>query len=203
MSTECPTTESAAQLRAAVKEKYSTVSREPRGHFSYPVGRESVARLGYPAKWLAAVPPEVVERFVGVGNPFSIREVRKGERVLDVGCGCGLDAFVAASLAGPAGHVVGVDLTTEMLDWARKAKAETSVEHLHFMEGSVEALPFEDASFDLVISNGVLNLVPDKDAVFREIARVLRPQGCFAAADVVVMETIPEDILTSLDAWST
>jgi arsenite methyltransferase len=203
MPDECLKHDYAEQLRTAVKEKYRLISHKPIGRFPYPVGRESLDRLGYPAELAAAVPPEVIERFVGVGNPFSIRRVRNGETVLDIGCGCGLDSFLAALQAGPEGHVVGVDLTPEMLEWASKAAAQSSLTNLDFREGSAEALPFEDASFDLVISNGVLNLVPDKESAFREIARVLRPEGEFVAADVVVVETIPEETLASMDAWST
>jgi arsenite methyltransferase len=200
---ECLTLERAEELRTAVKGRYRAVSRNPRGHFVYPVGRESLARLGYAPEWLDRVPPEVAKRFVGVGNPFSVRLAHKGERVLDVGCGCGLDTFVAASLVGPEGYAVGIDLTREMLDPPRAALTRSTLKHLEFREGSVEALPFEDASFDVVISNGVLNLVPDKDAAYREIARVLRPGGDFVAADLVILETIPEHVLSSKDAWST
>ena len=202
MSAECSTAKEAAQIRAAVKEKYARLSREPQAQMPYPVGRESLARLGYRPEWLAPIPSAVLDRFIGVGNPFSIRRVETGERVLDVGCGCGLDAFVAASLVGSAGEVIGIDLTPEMLEWPRKAQEEVRAGNLRFMECSVEALPFDDASFDLVISNGVLNLVPDKDAAFREIARVLRHDGDFVAVDLIVMETIPEDVLKSVDAWS-
>lgn len=197
------TSEQAARLRAAVQGKYRAVSRDPHGHFAYPIGRESLARLGYAPEWLAAAPPDVAEWFVGVGNPFSVRPVRRGERVLDVGCGCGLDTFVAGSLVGPEGQAVGLDLTAEMLERARAASAGSVMPQLEFREGSVEAMPFADASFDLVISNGVLNLVPDKDRAFAEIARVLRPSGDFVAADLVVMSAIPEEILSSMDAWST
>jgi arsenite methyltransferase len=168
----------------------------------YPVGRESLARLGYRSEWLAGIPSAIVDRFIGVGNPFNLRLAQSGERVLDVGCGCGLDAFVAGAMVGTTGEVVGIDLSPEMLDWPRTAQEEIHARNLRFIEGSVEALPFEDASFDLVISNGVLNLVPDKDAAFHEIARVLRDDGDFVAADVIVMETIPEDVLKNLDAWS-
>jgi arsenite methyltransferase len=191
------------QLKSAIKNKYRGVSRKAEGRFPYPVGQESLKRLGYLREWIRAVPKDVVDRFVGVGNPFSIRPVGKGERVLDIGCGCGLDSFVAALQTGPEGLVFGIDLTAEMLDWARKAQAETAMENLCFQEGSAEELPFENASFDLVISNGVLNLVPDKESAFREIARVLRPEGSFVAADLVVVESIPEETLASMDAWST
>jgi SAM-dependent methyltransferase len=203
MSDEYLTSERAEQLRIAVKKKYSGISRKPNNHFPYPVGRESLEWLGYAAELIAAIPPEVVDRFVGVGNPFSIQRVRKGERVLDIGCGCGLDSFVSALQAGPEGLVVGIDLTAEMLEWARNAKMGALRGPLHFQEGSAEELPFKDASFDLVISNGVLNLVPDKESAFREIARVLHPEGTFVAADLVIVETLPEETLASMDAWST
>jgi SAM-dependent methyltransferase len=193
----------AAKIRTAVKERYARAARNPDAEqMPYPVGRDSLERLGYRSEWLTAVPPSILERFVGIGNPFSIRQVQAGERVLDVGCGCGLDTFVAASLVGPTGNVVGIDLTPEMLELPRRVREKVRIGNLRFMEASVEALPFDDASFDLVISNGVLNLVPDKDAAFLEIARVLREGGDFAVADIVVIETIPDEVLESVDAWS-
>jgi ubiquinone/menaquinone biosynthesis C-methylase UbiE len=139
---------------------------------------------------------------VGVGNPFRLRKPQAGERVLDVGCGCGLAAHVASLLVGPAGCVVGIDLTPEMVTLAATPLPSWGPRNLKFVEGSVEALEFESAAFDQVISNGVLNLVPDKDAAFREICRVLRPGGVFAAADVVVLETIPQEVLDAADSWS-
>ena len=192
-----------AELKVAVKEKYRGVARKPHGQFPYPVGQESLERLGYRTEWITAVPREIVDRFVGVGNPFSIRRVQRGERVLDIGCGCGLDSYVSALQTGPEGLVAGIDLTIEMLEWACTARADALPGNLHFREASAEALPFENASFDLVISNGVLNLVPDKKSAFREIARVLRREGDFVAADLVVEETLPEQTLASMDAWST
>ncbi len=200
---ECPTFERAAQLRAAVLDRYAIVARQPQGHFAYPVGAESLVRLGYRAEWLTAVPSEVADRFVGVGNPLGLRPAHRGERVLDVGCGCGLDTFVAAFMVGNEGQAVGLDLTPEMLEIARTSLARTTSHNLQFQEGGAEALPFEDASFDLVISNGVLNLVPNKDAAFREIARVLRPQGEFVAADLIIVDIVPEQVLASVNAWST
>jgi SAM-dependent methyltransferase len=186
-----------------VQEKYRLVSQHPTGHFRYPTGRESTVQLGYLPEWLEAVPPEVVDRFVGVGNPFSVRKPTAGTGVLDVGCGCGLDAFVAAGLVGPEGRAVGLDLSADMLRPAQEALATSRVRNLGFERGSVEVLPFEDASFDLVISNGAMNLVPDKDAAFREIHRVLKPGGTLAVADLLVVETIPEEVLADTDAWST
>lgn len=203
MSEECLTPERAAELRDAVKDRYRSVAERPDGQFPYPVGRASARRLGYAPEWLGAVPDRVVEHFIGVGNPFDIRQPRPGERVLDVGCGCGFDAWVAAGLVGPDGRVVGVDLTPEMLGLARRALAEQDPGNLELHEGGVEALPFDDESFDQVITNGVLNLVPDKDAAFREIHRVLRPGGILAAADLLVIDTVPEEVLADADAWST
>ncbi|MBI2919750.1 MAG: methyltransferase domain-containing protein [Planctomycetes bacterium] len=184
----------------AIVAKYRDVAARPCGHFKYPVGRRSALRLGYRPAWLAPIPRDVVARFVGVGNPFTLKRPARGSRVLDVGCGCGMDAFIAAQLAGPRGRVSGLDLTPEML--ARARRAGKRFPGTEFLEGTVEALPFERASFDLVISNGVLNLAPDKDAAYREIRRVLRPGGVLAAADLLVVETLPPQTLASMDAWS-
>lgn len=176
----------------AVRKKYRAVAADPRGHFAYPVGRASARRLGYGP--LKGIPAAAVDRFVGIGNPFRVARLRAGDRVLDVGCGSGLDAFVAAKLAD---RVVGLDLTPEMLPARRTFKNVT------FRAGDVEALPFADGAFTLVISNGALNLVPDKRAAFREIHRVLAPGGRFAAADLVVRRTVPAKMLRDMDAWST
>ena len=203
MADECLSPERTAQLRNAVKERYASVAEEPEGQFPYPVGRASALGLGYMPEWLDGVPERVVARFVGVGNPFSVQQPTAGERVLDVGSGCGLDALVAAALVGPAGRVAGIDLTPEMLEEARDALRQTGLANVDFRGGSAEALPFDDGSFDRVISNGVLNLVPDKAAAFREIRRVLRPGGTFAAADLLVTETVPDEVLADADAWST
>ena len=192
-----------AEIRRAVQEKYRAVSGDPEGKFPYPVGRKSALALGYDSRGLVAIPAEVVDHFVGVGNPFRLRAPRPGERVLDIGCGCGLDTFVAAVLAGPAGRAVGVDLTPAMLERPRRALSDWSHTAPEFVEGDAEDLPFADDSFDLVISNGVLNLVPDKDAAFAEIHRVLRPRGVFAAADLLVVASIPDEVPADMDAWST
>jgi arsenite methyltransferase len=202
MTAEGLSPERATDIRNAVKSKYREVAARTEGKFPYPTGNESALKLGYDPSWLSRIPAQVLNRFVGVGNPFRIRAPRTGDRVLDAGCGCGMDTFVAALLAGAQGQAIGIDLTEEMLNIARAA-ASSETGNMEFHVGSIEALPFADASFDLVISNGVLNLVPDKAAAFSEIARVLRPEGALAAADLLVVETIPQEILANTDAWST
>jgi len=203
MASEALSPERATGIRSAVKSKYREVAIQPEGKFPYPTGKESALTLGYDLSWLEKIPAEVLKRFVGVGNPFKIRVPQPGNRVLDAGCGCGMDTFIAALLAGSQGQAHGIDLTAEMLDLARAAVASSGIDNVEFREGSIEALPFEDATFDLVISNGALNLIPDKAAAFSEIARVLRPKGALAAADLLVVETIPPEVLANTDAWST
>jgi arsenite methyltransferase len=190
-------------IHDAVQGKYREVARQPLGHFSYPIGRESLRGLGYAPEWLAGIPAEVADRFVGVGDPFHLRRPGEGESVLDVGCGCGLDTLVSALLVGARGRAVGLDLTHGMLAVAHTARNRQGLRHLAFVQGAAEALPFRDEAFDQVISNGVLNLVPDKDAAFREIWRILRPGGMLTVADLIVVETIPDEVLYDLDAWST
>ena len=191
------------KIRIAVRSKYQKVADNPEGLFSYPVGRESVLKLGYDPLWLESVPSDVVSGFVGVGNPFKIQTPNPGDRVLDAGCGCGLDTFIASFLAGPSGTAMGIDISEQMLALPRAAAGKFNNGNIEFREGSVENLPFEDSSFDLVLSNGVLNLVPDKAVAFSEIARVLRPKGAMVAADLLVIETIPQEIVDNTDAWST
>jgi SAM-dependent methyltransferase len=173
-----------ATIRDGIAQKYRKVAASPEGLFRYPTGEASARGLGYPPNLLAAIPQTIRERFVGVGNPISLRPIRAGESVLDLGCGAGFDAFIAAQLVGPAGRVVGIDLSPEMLAVARAGQAEAGFPEVEFREASVEALPFPDTSFDVALSNGVLNLVPDKPAALREIFRVLRPGGRLQACDI-------------------
>jgi arsenite methyltransferase len=203
MMLEPPSCERSEEIRRAVKLKYQQVAASPNGLFSYPIGKEGALGLGYNPSWFGFVPVDVLHRFVGVGNPFSIRAPKVGDRVLDAGCGCGFDTFIAASIAGPSGRAVGIDLTAEMLNVARAAAVPFKNGNLEFREGSLEKLPFDDGFFDLVISNGVLNLIPDKKAAFSEIARALRRGGVFVAADLLLIENIPPEILSNTDAWST
>ena len=187
----------ADRLREAVRGRYRAFARGEGAGFAYPVGRAGALRLGYDPAILDALPPAVVSRFAGVGHPLSVAPPRPGDRVLDVGCGAGLDVLVAARMVGSGGRAVGIDLVPEMLEQARGDAGGAE-----FLEGGAESLPFPDGSFDRVISNGVLNLVPDKDAAWREIRRVLRPGGEFAAADLLVTEDVPPEVLADRDAWS-
>lgn len=183
-----------ATIRGGVAEKYRKVAVSPAGLFRYPTGEASARGLGYPPDLLAAIPPAIRERFVGVGNPFALGPLRPGDAVLDLGCGAGFDALVAAQLVGPAGRVVGIDLSPEMLAVAEAGRAEVGFSRVEFRAAAVEALPFPDASFDVALSNGVLNLVPDKPAALREIFRVLRPGGRLQACDIsLVGERLPPD----------
>ena len=188
---------------AAIRSQYAKVAANASGHFPYPVGRPSAERLGYSRAALDAVPAEVLDRFVGVGNPFPLCGELEGKRVLDVGCGCGVDSFVAAGFVGPTGTVVGIDLSSEMVDVARRAVATRPSLSLQFREASALDLPFAEAAFDVVISNGVLNLVPDKDRAFEELARVLRRGGVLAVADLLAVDEIPAEVRSDPHAWAT
>jgi len=181
-------------IRHGILEKYRQVADSPAGLFGYPTGEASALGLGYPAALVACVPPAIRERFVGVGNPFALGDVRSGENVLDLGCGAGLDAFIAAQHVGAGGAVAGVDLSAELLAVAKAGRAETGWAQIDFREAAIEALPFPEASFDVALSNGVLNLIPDKPAALREIFRVLRPGGRLQACDIglVGAETPPD-----------
>jgi arsenite methyltransferase len=195
--------ETASKIRNSVTSKYRDVAERPEGHFPYTIGKASALKLGYEASWLEAIPEEIVERFVGVGNPFSVHTPQPGESILDAGCGCGMDAFVSSIIVGPSGRVAGMDITDRMLSLPRKFASRFKLKNLEFREASIEALPYGDAAFDVVVSNGALNLVPDKMAAFSELARVLREGGILAVADLLVMEEIPVEVLTDRDAWST
>ncbi len=183
-----------SDARHGVLEKYRKVAVSPEGLFRYPTGKKSALGLGYDPVLIASVPSAVCGHFVGVGNPLALGEIGVGEAVLDLGCGAGFDVFVAAELVGPAGRVVGIDLSPAMLAVAETGRREAGLAHVEFREAGVEGLPFPAASFDVALSNGVLNLVPDKPAALREIFRVLRPGGRLQACDMgLVGEEPPPD----------
>lgn len=187
-------TSSASSVRASVLEKYRKVALSPVGYFTYPTGESSALDLGYPAQIVGALPADIRARFVGVGNPFALGAVRLGDAVLDLGCGAGFDACVAAMAVGPTGRVVGVDLSSEMLVVAERGRAVAGLPNVEFRQADVEVLPFSDATFDVALSNGVLNLIPDKPAALREVFRVLKPGGRLQACDMgLIGEESPPD----------
>jgi SAM-dependent methyltransferase len=188
-------------LKSEIKKTYASVSQEPEHDFVFPTGRSWAQDLGYPEE-LARVPDAAVESFAGVANPFSLGRLSPGERVLDLGCGAGTDTLVAAQMVAPDGHVTGIDMTPEMLAKARAAAAELGAANVELVEGEVERLPFPDESFDVVISNGVIDLVPDKDAVFSELQRVLRPGGRIQIADVTIQNPVSEEGRRNIDLWT-
>ncbi len=188
-------------LKSEIKKTYACVSQEPGSDFIFPTGRAWAEDLGYPPE-LARVPEGAVESFAGVANPFSLGRLAAGERVLDLGSGAGTDSLVAAQMVGPEGRVVGIDMTPEMLAKARAAANELGAENVEFVESEAESLPFEDASFDVVISNGVIDLIPDKDAVFSELHRVLAPGGRLQIADVTIQNPVSEEGRRNIDLWT-
>jgi arsenite methyltransferase len=188
-------------LKCEIKKTYASVSGEPDKEFIFPTGRAWAEDLDYPPE-LANVPELAVESFAGVANPFSLGRLQPGERVADLGCGAGTDSLVAAQMVGHSGWVTGIDMTPEMLAKARAAAAELSVDNVEFVEGEIERLPFDDGSVDVVISNGVIDLVPDKDAVFGEIFRVLTPGGRMQVADVTIQRPVSEEGRRNIDLWT-
>ena len=189
-------------LKSEIRRTYAEVSQQPGKDFIFPTGRGWAADLEYPADLLANVPETAVESYAGVANPFSLGPLEPGEDVLDLGCGAGTDTLVAAQMVAPDGRVTGIDMTREMLDKARRAAAEMALTNVEFVQGEAERLPFGDATFDVVISNGVIDLIPDKDAVFSELFRVLRPGGRIQIADVTIQNPVSEEGRRNIDLWT-
>jgi len=189
-------------LREEVKSKYRAVAVEPHARYHFHTGRPLARRLGYDEAVVTALPDTAVEAFAGVGNPFSLGTLKLGERVVDLGSGGGFDCFVAAGQVGPEGHVVGVDMTEEMLGRSRAAAAAMGLRNVEFRHGVIEDLPIEDGSADAVISNGVINLCADKRRVFAEVMRVLKPDGRFQFADIANGKEIPPGALRNIDLWT-
>lgn len=188
-------------LKREIRKTYSSVSADPGTPRIFPTGRAWAEDLRYPGE-LAAVPDVAVESFAGVANPFSLGRLAPGERVLDLGSGAGTDSLVAAQMVAPDGTVTGIDLTPEMVEKARAAALAMGAHNVEFVEGEAERLPFADESFDVVISNGVIDLVPDKDAAFSELHRVLRPGGRLQLADVTIQRPVSEEGKRDIDLWT-
>jgi arsenite methyltransferase len=188
-------------LRAEIEKTYTEVSTDPQAEFIFPTGRPWAEDLGYPEE-LANVPEGSVQSFAGVANPFTLGRIEPGQVVLDLGCGAGTDLLIAAQMVGPGGRAIGVDMTPAMLDRARESAREMGLENVELRESLIESLPLPDGSVDVVISNGVIDLVPNKDAVFDEIDRVLRPGGRLQLADVIIHTEVSEDARKRIDLWT-
>src|SRR5436190_12849538 len=188
-------------LKSEIKKTYASVSDEPDKDFIFPTGRSWAEDLDYPPE-LANVPDGAAESFAGVANPWQLGRLSPGERVLDLGSGAGTDSLVAAQMVGEQGHVTGIDMTPAMLEKARLAAAEMGLANVEFVEGEAERLPFPDESFDVIISNGVIDLIPDKDAVFSELHRVLVPAGRLQIADVTIQHPVSAEGRRNIDLWT-
>jgi arsenite methyltransferase len=189
-------------LRGEIQKTYTEVSTEQTKDFIFPTGRAWAQDLGYLQPELSRVPDASVGSFAGVANPFSLGSIAAGETVLDLGCGAGTDLLIAAQMVGPSGRVVGVDMTPEMLRRARDSAEALGLANVELHESLIETLPLPDASVDVVISNGVIDLVPDNHAVFSELDRVLRPGGRLQLADVVIHTEVSEDARGRIDLWT-
>ena len=189
-------------LRREIRETYTEVSTKQEKEFIFPTGRAWAQELGYPEPELSRVPDASVESFAGVANHWTLGRIEPGEVVLDLGCGAGTDLLIAAQMTGPDGRVIGVDMTVAMLEQTRASATRMGLTNVELHEALIEASPIGDASVDVVISNGVIDLVPDKDAVFDEIDRVLKPGGRLQIADVVIRHEVSEDARKRIDLWT-
>lgn len=190
------------ELEAKVKAMYRDVATAPDGDYHFELGRPVADRLGYPGEVLDRIPAGAIESFAGVGHFFDLADLREGESVLDLGSGSGMDVFFAAERVGPSGRVVGVDFSAEQLAKARELAEASGCRQVELREGRIEAPPVDDGSIDCVISNGVINLAPEKGTVFAAVARALRPGGRLAIADIVSSEQLKESIVCDADLWA-
>ena len=190
------------ELRRFISEKYAEVATDPGLGFHFHTGRPLAEMLGYPSEVIDRLPAANVESFAGTGNPFLFGDLTTGERVVDVGCGAGFDTLIAARQIGPAGHVIAVDMTAEMRAKTVAGASAAGLANVEVREGYAEALPVEDGWADVVISNGVVNLCPDKRAVFKEMLRVLKPGGRLQIGDILVHKEVPQDAKDDIALWS-
>lgn len=188
-------------LRVAIRDEYAAVAMHPEQGFHFHTGRPLARLLGYAEDWLIGIPEPTIASLAGTGNPFSLGVLGVGERVVDVGCGAGLDTLIASKMVGAEGRAIGVDMTPAMLEKARRSAAEMGAGNVEFREGYAESLPVADEWADVVISNGVLNLFPDKVAGLREMARVLRPGGRLQIGDILVQKPVGEGAKRNIDLW--
>ncbi len=191
-----------ADLRHAIQAEYTAVAQDPNQGFHFHTGRPLARMLGYAETWLENIPETAIESFAGTGNPFSLGTIKPGEQVVDFGSGAGIDSLIAANMVGPDGYVIGVDMTQAMLNKARTALAETNLNNVEFREGYGEALPVPDGWADVITSNGVLNLLPDKRLAFQEMERVLKPDGRLQLADIIVQKPVSDAAKQQIDLWT-
>ena len=196
------TTKDKKWIQKKIWKTYSKAAKNPDGMFRYPTGHEGLKTLKYDPELLQALPAEVAASYCGVGNPFTLGPIDKGDEVLDVGCGAGVDTLFSAMMTGPTGKVVGIDLTPAMLKRAKKNLSKTDLKNVVFKEGSAENLPFADGDFMIVTSNGALNLVPDKARAFGEIYRVLKPGGRLMVADEILTGELPKEKDKIIKSWA-
>ena len=190
------------QLREAIRQEYAEVALKPEQGFHFHTGRPLARMLGYDDHWLEGIPERSIESFAGTGNPFNLGLLQPGERVVDVGSGAGIDSLIAARMVGSEGWVIGVDMTPAMLEKARRSAYDGGVTTVEFRQGLAESLPVLDSWADVVISNGVLNLLPDKDAALREMARVLKPGGRLQIGDILVQKPVSQSAKRNIDLWT-
>jgi SAM-dependent methyltransferase len=191
-----------AELRDAIRAEYGAVAIDPEAGYHFNAGRELSATLGYKREWLDGIPEESIAALVGTGNPFALGALKPGENVIDMGCGGGIDSLIAAKMVCPTGKVIGVDMIPEMLDRARAAAVKTGLSNVEFIDGVAESLPVPDGWADVVISNGVLNLLPDKVAGIQDMYRALKPTGRLQIADITVSRAVPDAAKLDLDLWT-
>ena len=189
-------------IQDTVRRKYAEVSQSAEGKFAYPTGKAGALALGYDISLIENIPSKLIDSFCGVGNPFSLGLINSREVVLDVGCGAGFDLYIASQMVGSTGRVCGIDLTQEMVERCRRNLMQLDVSNSEVKLATSETIPYDDNTFDVVISNGVLNLSPLKEKSFREIYRVLRPDGRLQFADIVSKEDCPPASICSIDAWA-
>jgi len=188
-------------IETGICEKYAEVAKNPEGHFKYPIGKKGLEKLHYDKTLINALPDTVSASYCGVGNPFSLGKINSGDKVLDLGCGAGVDSIIAAMMVGPSGGVVGLDIVPEMLNKAKSNLRLTQLANVTFKRASGENLPLSDDTFDIVISNGVINLIPDKESVLNELVRALKPGGRLMMADQVASGNVQKDLKARLASW--
>ena len=189
------------RIEESIRQKYNKVATNPNGLFEYPTGRKGLAALNYSAGLIRELSDAVADSYCGVGNPFTLGPIREGDAVLDIGCGAGVDTILAGKMVGPLGKAVGVDMVPEMVERAKENLGMTDLENVAFMKASAEELPFANDDFDVVISNGVFNLIPDKLKALAEVCRVLKPGGRLMVADQVLAGDPTDDMKARIDSW--